>query len=162
MPKPFFLQRSCGLYVRFLVPAKLRACIGSRFLIRPLYLPPGDLARLAAARIGVALSSVFKNIRTGEVVDKKELDELLRKAARGELFDLPLEGVELPNGTRVARAQIDTPQDVLLFADTFGLPRPAPEPSEAHWGRAERRKQQMRETSERNHGARAGLRLREQ
>lgn len=121
MPKPFFLQRSCGLYVRFLVPAKLRACIGSRFLIRPLYLPPGDLARLAAARIGVALSSVFKNIRTGEVVDKKELDELLRKAARGELFDLTLEGVELPNGTRVGKAQIDTPQDAQMFADLAGL-----------------------------------------
>ena len=126
MPKPFFVQRSSGLYARFLVPAKLRACIGSRFLIRPLYLPPGDVARLAAARMGVALSSVFKNIRTGEVVDKKELDELLRKASRGELFDLTLEDVRLPNGTRVAKAQIDTPQDAQMFAGLAGLNWAAP------------------------------------
>lgn len=160
MPKPFFLHRSSGLYVRFLVPAKLRACIGSRFLIRPLYLPRGDAARLAAARMGMALSKVFAALRRLEgCMDKAEMDELLRKAASGELFELTLEGVELPNGTRVARAQIDTPQDALLFAETFGLPSPASEPTEAFWERAGRRKQQMREASARIQAESAGLRL---
>lgn len=92
-------------------------------------------------------------------MDKAEMDELLRKAASGELFELTLEGVELPNGTRVARAQIDTPQDALLFAETFGLPSPASEPTEAFWERAGRRKQQMREASARIQAESAGLRL---
>ncbi|MCC4631588.1 DUF6538 domain-containing protein [Xanthomonas citri pv. malvacearum] len=122
MPAPYFLRRSSGLYVRFFVPADLQSRLGSRYLVKPLRIPLGDHARLAAARMGVALSQVFAALRRrGGSMDRKELDELLRKAAAGELFELTLEGVELPNGTRVGKAQIDTPQDAQMFADLAGL-----------------------------------------
>lgn len=120
MPTPLFLVRPSGLYVRFLVPADLQAHVGSRYLVRPLRLPPGDLARLVAARMAVALSRAFAAMRRpGGSMDKAELDELLRKAAAGELLDLTLEGVQLSNGVKVARAQINTPQDAELFQQTL-------------------------------------------
>lgn len=125
MPKPFFLQRSSGLYVRFLVPAKLRACIGSRFLIRPLYLPPGDVARLAAARMGVALFELFNAMEaTREKMDRNELDELLRKASAGELSKLTLKDVRLPGGALLGHVQVDTPQDSQLFSDILNNAAP--------------------------------------
>lgn len=151
MPAPYFLRRSSGLYVRFFVPADLQSRLGSRYLVKPLRLPLGDHARLAAARMGVALSQVFAALRRpGGNMDRKELDELLRKAAAGELVELTLEGVRLPNGTQVARAQIDTPDDARLFAETFGLPRPAP-PSglEEAVGLSARRMEQVRQNSAR-------------
>ncbi|MCF7752457.1 hypothetical protein KQ945_16985, partial [Bacillus subtilis subsp. subtilis] len=147
MPKPLFLARSTGLYARFLIPLDLQARLGRRFIVRALRLPPGDGARLAAARMGMALSDMFKSIRTGRYVDKKELDELLRKAASGELFELTLEGVELPNGTRVGRAQIDTPQDAQLFAEAFGLQRPFADSDKEHLVRVNRRREQVRQAS---------------
>ncbi|MCL1525015.1 hypothetical protein M3O39_00005, partial [Xanthomonas nasturtii] len=47
MPKPYFLRRPAGLYVRFFVPTDLQALIGSRYLVRPVHLSLGDAARLA-------------------------------------------------------------------------------------------------------------------
>ncbi|QGN64614.1 hypothetical protein DXO206_007265 [Xanthomonas oryzae pv. oryzae] len=38
MPKPYFLRRPAGLYVRFFVPTDLQALIGSRYLVRPVRL----------------------------------------------------------------------------------------------------------------------------
>ena len=67
MPKPLFLVRSSGLYVRFLVPSDLRAAVGSRFLVRSLYGLRNDAARLAAAQVAVALSNAFKAFRGGLV-----------------------------------------------------------------------------------------------
>jgi hypothetical protein len=45
MPKPLFLHRPAGLYVRFRVPADLLGVVGSRFLVRPLKMVKGDHAR---------------------------------------------------------------------------------------------------------------------
>lgn len=38
MPKPYFLRRPAGLYVRFFVPTDLQTLIGSRYLVRPVRL----------------------------------------------------------------------------------------------------------------------------
>lgn len=79
MPKPLFLHRPAGLYVRFRVPADSLDVVGSRFLVRPLKMVKGDRARLVAESMAVALSQSFDSLRKGEGVDlKKALD-----AARG-------------------------------------------------------------------------------
>lgn len=83
MPKPLLLARPSGLYARFLVPLDLRSRLGCSFIVRALGLPSGDRARLAAACMSVALSDRFSAMRAGRLVDKKELDELLRKVALG-------------------------------------------------------------------------------
>lgn len=67
MPKPLFLVRSSGLYVRFLIPADLRAVLGSRFFVRSLHGLRNDAARLAAAQVAMALSDAFKAFRGGLV-----------------------------------------------------------------------------------------------
>jgi hypothetical protein len=56
MPKPYFLPRPSGLYVRFRVPTDLCSAIGSRFILRSLRGLRGDAARLSAACLAVALS----------------------------------------------------------------------------------------------------------
>lgn len=112
MPKPLLLARPSGLYVRFLVPADVRGAVGSRFLVRPLYLPAGDVARLVAARLGLALSQAFDALREGRPVD---LDEILRKAAAGQFRELTVKGVKLPNGTTIQEAEINTRQDLAMF-----------------------------------------------
>lgn len=149
MPKPLLLSRPSGLYVRFLVPIDLRAIFGSRFLVRALHVPPGDAARLVVAHMAVALSATFKALRAGEKVDDTDIADLLRKAANGELKDLILKGVKLPDGTLVEEARIDTPQDAAMFADLFGLPslRKTAGGDEAH-ERAARRREQVRRSSE--------------
>ena len=82
MPKPYFLARRSGLYVRFLVPLDLRDVVGSRFLIRPLRSARGDRARFVAATLGVALSEAFARMRTGVgMVDVKKLLESAQRAA---------------------------------------------------------------------------------
>ncbi|HEV7776351.1 MAG TPA: DUF6538 domain-containing protein, partial [Luteibacter sp.] len=63
MPKPYFLPRASGLYVRFLVPAHARAAVGSRYVVRSLGTLRGDAARLAAARLGYALAQQFDAVR---------------------------------------------------------------------------------------------------
>lgn len=89
MPKPFFLARPFGLFVRVRVSEDLRAPIGRRFVVRRLYTVAPDQARLAAARMGAALSDAFARIRAGAMahIDIKDLREKVR---RGETRDLTL------------------------------------------------------------------------
>lgn len=126
MPKPLLLARPSGLYVRFLVPSDLRAVVGTRFLVRPLHLPAGDVARLVAAHLGLALSQAFDALREGRPVD---IDEILRRArSGGRIQELTIKGLELPNGTRIAEAEINTPEDEAMMRRLFGsLPNPGPE-----------------------------------
>ncbi|MEB1460349.1 integrase, partial [Xanthomonas campestris pv. campestris] len=114
LPKPLMISRSAGLYARFFVPTDLRAMIGSRYLVRSLGLYRGDQARLVAAMMGMALCSAFDAMRKGIAVD---VDELLKKIRDGEIYELTLHDVKLPNGTRIAQAQLDTPADAALFSD---------------------------------------------
>jgi hypothetical protein len=72
VPKPLFLHRPAGLYVRFRVPADLLGVVGSRFLVRPLKMVKGDRARLVAECMAVALSEAFGRLRQGNVVDLKK------------------------------------------------------------------------------------------
>jgi integrase len=127
MPKPLFLPRPAGLYVRFLVPQDLRALVGSRFVVRRLQQSYGDDARLTAAAMGVALSKAFRHLRQGDVVDlKKALD-----AAKFR-HDLILGVVELPNGTIFRDVRVDTPEDERqlksLMEASLGQGLPSPKP----------------------------------
>lgn len=106
MPKPLFLTRPAGLYVRFRVPTDLRSLVGARFVVRPLRLPVGDEARLAAACMGVALSQAFQRLRQGDAVDIKKAMEA---ALNG--IDLGIKKIEFPNGVVFRDVQIDTPED---------------------------------------------------
>lgn len=145
MPKPLLLARPSGLYARFFVPTDLQGRVGSRYLVRPLHLPPGDAARLVAARLGLALSQAFDVMRKGIAVD---LEELLKRVREGELKELTLSDVVLPDGTRLGQAQIDSPEDAALFADVLRTVR-SPEPTEDILVRAERRRAQVKASSER-------------
>ncbi|HCH0556665.1 TPA: hypothetical protein NKO30_006798 [Pseudomonas aeruginosa] len=119
MPKPFLLPRRSGLYARFFVPTDLQGVVGSRYLVRPLHLPPGDAARLVSAYMGMALSNAFQALRQGKSID---LDEVLRRIREQGLRELTLTDVTLPNGTHLGRAQIDTPEDAALFAELLREP----------------------------------------
>lgn len=114
MPKPLMLSRSAGLYARFFVPTDLRALVGTRYLVRSLGACRGDQARLVAAMMGMALCSAFDAMRKGIAVD---VDELLKKVRNGEIQELILHDVKLPNGTRIAQAQLENPADAALFRD---------------------------------------------
>lgn len=105
--------------MRFLVPVDLRGQVGSRFLVRPLHLRPGDAARLVSAYMGMALSNAFQALRQGQPMD---LDEVLRRIREQGLRELTLTDVTLPNGTRLGKAQIDTPEDAALFAELLREP----------------------------------------
>lgn len=110
MPKPLLLRRPSGLYVRFLVPADLRPQVGSRFLIRPLHLPPGDAARLAAARLGMALSEAFGGMRAGAVVD---VAKLIADAQAGRLSpqEFRVDEVKFRDGTVLRGVVLDNAKD---------------------------------------------------
>ncbi|MGV8921615.1 MAG: tyrosine-type recombinase/integrase [Pseudomonas sp.] len=84
MPKPYLIRRPSGVYARFLVPADLRALLGQRFIVRALHAPSGDLARLAASRMAVALSVWFIQLRAGGGMSefKKSIDKALRGGSR--------------------------------------------------------------------------------
>ncbi|MDQ0010889.1 hypothetical protein J2T07_003095 [Luteibacter jiangsuensis] len=112
MPKPLFLHRPAGLYVRFRVPADLLPVVGSRFLVRPLRMVKGDRARLVAETMAVALSEAFDRLRQGNVVDLKKALDAARSGGRG---DLTLGEVALPNGTVLRNVQIDNDQDARQF-----------------------------------------------
>ncbi len=114
MPKPFFLARASGLFVRFWVPPDLRALVGSRFLVRRLHTTDKDQALLAGARMGAALSEAFARIRGGTVADI-DIKDVLEKARRGETRDLTLRDVVLRNGTRVGTVEIASDADLALF-----------------------------------------------
>lgn len=112
MPKPLFLHRRAGLYVRFRVPADLLSVVGSRFLVRPLKMVKGDRARLVAETMAVALSEAFGQMRQGIVVDLKKALEAARSEGRR---DLTLGEVTLPNGAVFRNVQIDNEQDERQF-----------------------------------------------
>ena len=112
MPRPLFLHRPAGLYVRFRVPADLLGVVGSRFLVRPLKMVKGDHARLVAETMAVALSQSFDSLRKGEGVDLKKALDAARSAGRR---DLTLGEVSLPNGVTFRNVQIDTPEDERQF-----------------------------------------------
>ena len=114
MPKPFFLARSSGVFVRFWVPPDLRAFVGSRFLVRRLHTTDKDQALLAGARMGAALSEAFARIRGGTVADI-DIKDVLERARRGETRDLTLRDVVLRDGTRVGTVEIASDADLALF-----------------------------------------------
>jgi hypothetical protein len=114
LPKPFFLARSSGLFVRFWVPPDLRALVGRRFLVRRLHTTDKDQALLAGARMGAALSEAFARIRGGTVADI-DIKDVLEKARRGETRDLTLRDVVLRDGTRVGTVEIASEADLALF-----------------------------------------------
>lgn len=108
MPKPFFLRRPSGLYVRFFVPTDLQPLIGSRYLVRRL--PPAsiDLMRLTAASAAVALSQAFDRIRRSPMTEK-DRDALLRALAG--TIDRWTGNIELPNGTKLTDLQVNGQDD---------------------------------------------------
>lgn len=138
------IARSAGLYARFFVPTDLRASIGSRYLVRSLGNRRGDHARLAAATMGMALSMAFDAMRKGMTVD---LDELLRKVRSGDIQELILKDVTLPDGTRIAQAQLDNPADAAMFGDLMERSRRV-EPAEETSARVAKRREQLRSASQ--------------
>ncbi|MEF9421229.1 site-specific integrase [Xanthomonas citri] len=144
LPKPLMMSRSAGLYARFFVPTDLRASIGSRYLVRSLGNRRGDHARLAAATMGMALSMAFDAMRKGITVD---LDELLRKVRSGDIRELILKDVTLPDGTRIAQAQLDNPADAAMFGDLMARSRQV-EPAEVTSARVAKRRKQLRSASQ--------------
>ncbi|MBV6784526.1 site-specific integrase [Xanthomonas campestris pv. uppalii] len=144
LPKPLMISRSAGLYARFFVPTDLRALIGSRYLVRSLGNRRGDHARLAAATMGMALSMAFDAMRKGMTVD---LDELLRKVRSGDIQELILKDVTLPDGTRIAQAQLDNPADAAMFGDLMERSRRV-EPAEETSARVAKRREQLRSASQ--------------
>ncbi|MBD4889658.1 tyrosine-type recombinase/integrase [Xanthomonas citri] len=144
LPKPLMMSRSAGLYARFFVPTDLRASIGSRYLVRSLGNRRGDHARLAAATMGVALSMAFDAMRKGMTVD---LEELLEKVRSGDIKELTLKDVMLPDGTRIAQAQLDNPADAVIFGDLMERSRRV-EPAEVTSARVAKRRDQLRDASQ--------------
>lgn len=136
MPKPLFLTRPSGLYVRFLVPVDLRAAIGVRFLVRSLGGRRGDQARFLAAAYGVALSQAFDTLRQGVVmVDFKKLFDSAKQAAdRGGTYDWTATGVQIGRvnlGDINVSGQQDTDDFIravhaLLDSPSNAPPAPAP------------------------------------
>lgn len=135
MPKPYLLARPSGLYVRFLVPIDLRSRIGTRFIVRPLGPCRGDVARLLAARLAVALSQVFSAMRQGEqMTDYKKLIEGAQEAARrGGTRDWTASNVQVGNvsfgavSTNGPRDTEDFIRTVQALVDKAGSKR-EPEP----------------------------------
>ncbi|MGN3936634.1 site-specific integrase [Xanthomonas citri pv. mangiferaeindicae] len=143
LPKPLMMSRSAGLYARFFVPTDLRALIGSRYLVRSLGNRRGDHARLAAATMGMALSMAFDAMRKGMTVD---LDELLEKVRSGDIKELTLKDVTLPDGTRIAQAQLENPADAVMFGDLMERSRQV-EPAAVTSARVAKRREQLRSAS---------------
>lgn len=82
MPKPYFLTRDSGLYVRFRVPDDVRSQVRPRFLVRSLSGLRGDDARLSAACWGVALSKVCDHLRTGCAMSEADIKKLIDSVQR--------------------------------------------------------------------------------
>lgn len=141
MPKPYFLSRPAGLYVRFRVPEDLRLKIGLRFVVRSMGALRGDAARLSAARQAVALSAVFDRLRTGGegmagFDPKKLIESAQRAAADGTLREWTATGVRI-GGVDFGTVTTQGRQDTLDFIETMkvaaelapSLPVPAPVPA---------------------------------
>jgi len=71
MPKPLFLRRPSGWFVRFLIPLDCRAAFGRRYLVRSLGHLSGDAARLAAAQLGYHVAQSICAVRAGMPMVKK-------------------------------------------------------------------------------------------
>lgn len=97
MPKPAFIVRPSGLYVRFRVPKDLQPSLGCGSLVRSLRGRRGDEARLVAAACGMALSRLFDRMRKGDgMVDIKKLLDSARQAAEaGSAYDWTASGVQI-------------------------------------------------------------------
>ena len=76
-----------------------------------------------------------------------DLDELLKKVRSGAIKELTLSDVTLPDGMRIAHAQIDTPADAEMFGDLMDRSRQV-EPSEVTSARVAKRREQMRGVSQ--------------
>lgn len=120
MPKPYFLVRPSGLYVRFLVPQDLRLQITSRYLVRSLGSARGDRARFIAATLAVALSQAFARMRAGcGVVDVKKLIEGAQRAAEaGEVRPWTASGVRV-GGVDFGTVSTKGRQDTLDFIEVM-------------------------------------------
>lgn len=122
MPKPYFLSRPAGLYVRFRVPEDLRLRIGLRFVVRSMHGLRGDAARLSAARQAVALSAVFHRLRKGDDVagfdPKKLIDSAQRAAADGTLREWTATGVRI-GAVDFGAVTTQGPQDTLDFIEAM-------------------------------------------
>lgn len=120
MPKPYFLPRPSGLYVRFRVPTDLRSAVGSRFILRSMRGLRGDAARLSAACLAVALSDGFDALRkgTGMVDFKKLLDSAQQAADSGSVRDWTAIGVKV-GGVDFGTVTTSGPQDTLDFIKTL-------------------------------------------
>lgn len=120
MPKPYFLARPSGVYVRFLVPDDLRDVVGSRFILRALGHRQGDHARLVASFLGVALSEAFAALRrgTGMVDIKKVLESAQRAADSGSQRDWTATGVKV-GGVDFGTVSTSGSQDTLDFIKTL-------------------------------------------
>ena len=114
MPKPLFIRRPSGLYVRFLVPVSCREAAGSRFIVRALGDLRGDAARLTAARLGYALSQQFDAMRGRMIEDKGPPQRPMRIATSTDTDPWGFETVHYtleisPDGTR--KIQVSGPKD---------------------------------------------------
>lgn len=69
-----------------------------------------------------------------------DLDELLRKVRSGDINELTLKDVTLPDGTRIAQAQLDNPADAVMFGDLMVRSRQT-EPTEVMAARVAKRRQ---------------------
>ena len=134
VPKPLFLTRPSGLYVRFLVPADLRSTIGTRFLVRALGNRRGDEARFLAAAYGVALSRAFDTLRRGDaMVDFKKLFESAKQAAdQGETNHWTATGFQIGQlnlGNVSVNGRQDTDDFIRTVQALLESPANAPAPS---------------------------------
>lgn len=69
-----------------------------------------------------------------------DLDELLRKVSSGDINELTLKDVTLPDGTRIAQAQLENPADAVMFGDLMVRSRQT-EPTEVMAARVAKRRQ---------------------
>jgi len=129
VPKPYFLRRPAGLYVRFFVPTDLRSLVGSRYLVRPVRLALGDAARLAVAQTAVALSEAFDRMRQ----DANMKDDLLSQALaalRGNEarpYTIKLGGMELSaNGAEDHARLLETLKNLPLPSSTEVIKKTGP------------------------------------
>ncbi len=77
-----------------------------------------------------------------------DLDESIGRVREASLQELTLTDIVLPDRSRVGRAQIDSPEDALLFADVMRTASQAERPNAA-LARVERRRAQLRAASDR-------------
>ena len=105
LPKPYFLARPSGLYVRYQIPKPIRLMLGSRFVIRSLQGLRSDQARLAAAQGAVALSDLFCLFRKGEV----SIEDLKKGLRNFEIASMQV------GSTQLAGIKVKDDADALRF-----------------------------------------------